>query len=373
MEIQVNNSATTDDDCVQLKCDHPASRHTVPCRIRVTGAAAGATDVVLSNPDGRLRFPGVADRSTTLSVPADGSWVGFDVSGEMGSAALNDAVIEAHCRTATGGVVATKAMTVFWFDDERTGITVGGTYTMVGTRYTTTGGHAVSYAARARIRPAGVNCAAPQVAELKVGIMQNAVNALMEIIWNTPTIAWAAGVAPGTVVTVPAKIHQTLTLPSQSNDVAASVDPLYDQPGKADTLDPNSLKPPMGCTGGAAATSFDTPSSPAPAVFSLPATTAAGAAAGTVTYRLERVKITASFITWTTLFNTRNNEHCVHRQRGWAVNVDSTVAGGQATTDAADAAPSSNPVLVPTANDVFNAPANSFTGAMGAATTNFTR
>ena len=60
------------------------------------------------------------------------------------------------------------------------------------------------------------------------------------------------------------------------NDVAATVAPLYDQPGKADTLDANSLKRPTGCPGGGPATSFDTPSTPAPARFTLRASDAGG-------------------------------------------------------------------------------------------------
>ena len=70
MEIEINDTPATNDDLVELKCDHPAHQNTVNCRIRAT-AAGPASTVVLTNPDGRLRFPGPGDTTTTLTVPGD--------------------------------------------------------------------------------------------------------------------------------------------------------------------------------------------------------------------------------------------------------------------------------------------------------------
>ncbi|HEV2681001.1 MAG TPA: hypothetical protein VGV14_10915, partial [Rhodanobacter sp.] len=100
MEIEINNTPAIDDDLVQLKWEHPVKRHIVHCRIRVPTPSAQSTTVVITNPDGRLRFPNVADTTTTVSVPADGSWASFDIAGQTGSNAMNDAVIQAHCQTA---------------------------------------------------------------------------------------------------------------------------------------------------------------------------------------------------------------------------------------------------------------------------------
>ena len=55
MEIEINDTSTTDDDWV-VRCTH-SPRHTVPCRIRATGSSANNSTVVLVNPDGILRFP----------------------------------------------------------------------------------------------------------------------------------------------------------------------------------------------------------------------------------------------------------------------------------------------------------------------------
>ena len=331
---------------------------------------------MLTNPDGRLRFPGDADTTATVTVPADGSWAAFEISGEKGSDALKDAVIEAHCDTAAGLLIAKKEVTVFWFDQAKIDITPGGSYALGGGQYTVTAGNAVNYSAQARIRPAGVNCAAPQIKDLRVGIMQNdrTSGTAGEITWGNPTIAWAPGVAAGTTAAVPNTIHRVLNMPGVANDVATTVAPLYDQPGKADTLSANSLKPPIGCAGGAAATSFDTPSSPAPPTFNLPATSAAGAAVGVATYRLTSVRIIGAFMTWTVIFDTKTNEFCVLRERTWNVNVNSAAAGAQqATAAAADSAPTTTPVLAPTANTMVNDPANQNTGPAGPATTTFTK
>src|SRR3954453_20415138 len=70
-EIEINNTPAVTDDLVALKCLHPAHRSRVHCRIRATGAPAAAATVVLTNPDGRLRFAGAADTTRTLTLPAD--------------------------------------------------------------------------------------------------------------------------------------------------------------------------------------------------------------------------------------------------------------------------------------------------------------
>ncbi len=110
MEIEINNTSTSDDDWL-MQCPHDP-RHALPCRIRTTGSPANDVTTVLTNPDGRLRFPGEKDVSKTVTVPSDGSWVTFQISGHTGSDAIGDAVIEAHCQDAAGAVLARKDVTV---------------------------------------------------------------------------------------------------------------------------------------------------------------------------------------------------------------------------------------------------------------------
>lgn len=115
VEIQVNNTATADDDIVFLKCD--ANRHKIDCRIRATSASSSAK-AVLVNPDGRLRFPEDRDTTKTISLPDDGSWVNFQISGQVGSDAIGDAVIVAHCDQSDGPVKATIGVSVMWIEPE---------------------------------------------------------------------------------------------------------------------------------------------------------------------------------------------------------------------------------------------------------------
>src|SRR5206468_4300454 len=118
--------------------------------------------IVLTNPDGRLRFPNPADQTATLALPDSRAWVAFQISGEMGSDAVGDAVIEAHCGNAAGAIMGTKNVTVFWFTGAQINLTPLGRYRAVGARFATTGGDAVRHSAQAEIRPVGVNCAAPR-------------------------------------------------------------------------------------------------------------------------------------------------------------------------------------------------------------------
>jgi len=373
-EIEINNTSAVNDDLVLMKCTQPAHRHKVPCRIRVVGSVASGRTIVLTNPDGRLRFPNDGDTTKTLTVPSNGSWVSFQISGERGSDAIGDAVIEAHCDTATGPLSSNKTVTVVWFDQEKIDVKVGGNYAVTGGSYTVTGAHAVDYEASARICPAGVDCSAPQLVNLRIGVMQNTFPPRGRVrTWTNPTISWAPGVATATAVTVPKTMHITISVGASANDSEASVAPLYDQPGQTGTLDANSLKPPTGCTGGGKATSYDTPSTPVP-TLTLPAMTAAGAMVGTVTYAFQKLLHNDNFVTWCVVFNTVTKDLCALRQRGWTLALDSTAAAAQRPAVAADTAPTTAMVTaLPFSNTRSNDPGNQTSGAVGADVVTFTK
>ncbi len=387
VEIQINNTGATNDDIVQVKCDHPEHRHKVPCQIRMTSAAAHDHQITLGNPDGRLRFPEVEDTTRDLTLSRNGAWSDFEISGESGSAAKGDAVIEARLAatcpdggaSAVGDLKGSKPATVFWFDQAEIKITAGGNYTLHGGEFTVVGGTAVNFSAKARIRPAGVDCAAPQVVNLRVGIVQNGEAGVFgRTTWDTPTIAWNPWVAVGTTTEpVPQTWRLTGNQPNAACDTSAPAAPLYDKPGVADTLDANSLQKPAGCAGGGAnATSYDIPSNPAPATHDEPALTPAGVKVGKITYtRLVSVTVEGSFTTWAVIFNTATNQVCALRESTWSVNVDSSGFWHQkASPAAADSAPTKDPILTPPfANDIVAKPANTTGAAVGAATTTFTK
>jgi hypothetical protein len=170
-------------------------------------------------------------------------------------------------------------------------------------------------------------------------------------------------------------LRRTITSPGNANDSAATVAPLYDQPGVADTIDPDSLKPPMGCAGGAAATSNDNPAGPIPPPLVVPAQTAAGLNVGNITYNFKNRTIEGSFITWVVIFDTSSNDVCALRQRGWSMNIDTAGPAGQhASPDAADAVATDPVTAAPFSNAIVSDPANSVTAAVNpAVTTTFTK
>jgi hypothetical protein len=368
VEIEINDTPVTTDDLVRLKCEHPAGRSMVNCRIRSTGGSANDATMVLTNPDGRLRFPNAADRTATVTVPASGAWVGFQISGERGSDAIGDAIIEAHCHTADGALKGSKPVTVFWFDQAEVTITNPGGYTFVGTQFTTTGGPAAQYSVKARIRPAGVDCAAPQVADLRIGIMQESSNFQSTTTWTNPVIAWAPGTAAGTHVSTPAVITETTAYGAAVTqpvaDSEAHVAPLYDRPGQgAHTIDEHSLQKPIGCAGGAASTSSDTPSHGAPATqvkrFVSGATPIA-----TVTYTRRNATRKEHFRTFCVVFDVATSSFCAQRQAVWDVNVDSAAPAPRRATHGADGPATADPAVGANANDVDQPTVTTETGTV---------
>jgi hypothetical protein len=374
VEIEINDTPATNDDLVLVKCERPDRRHNVNCRIRST--SSGTThSVVLTNPDGRLRFPNAGDTTKSLTVRDDGQWVSFEISGERGSGAMDDAVIEARCMSDSGPVIGRKTVTVVHFDQATMDVNPGGSYTLSASgRYTATGGNAVDYEMSARIRPSGVDCTAPQIRDLRIGLIQNLEVPYQKLkTWSAPSISWNAGVPPGTVTTVPATIRLTISVPVRTNDSEASVAPLYDQPGKLRTIDSNSLKPPLGCTGGGTATTSDTPSTPFPATFTQPARDAHGTVVGTVTYSRDHVELRKQFTSWCVIFNTSTNDLCTLRERKWRLFVNSNAVGPQRATADPDTAPTSAPVTAgPFGNARTNDRANHTVGPVGPATTTIT-
>ena len=366
IEIQINQTPAANDDLVQLNCLHPVARKTVPCRIRLLGPSSSAQSVVLVNPDGRLRFPNVANTTVSVSLPAAGGWAAFSISGQTVSTAIGDAKIVAHLGSAGGQTLKTKAVTVFTFDPSQMKLTQGGNYGFVGNTWTVPGGVAVNFSSSGTLKPAGLDCAAPQITKLRVGIMQESSAYASGTVWDTPTIAWIAATPSGTTIHVPNSMSQTVTyapaVVQPVNDGLAGASPLYDNSATA-------LTPPTGCAGGAAATSNDTPSDPTTTTFTLPITQG-GTTVANATWT-NRVKVTRKeqFRTFSVEFNTATNAFCALRQATWSLNADSTLANQKAIVNA-DAVASANPAIGVQAN---NAATQKTTAAVGAATTAFTK
>ncbi|MFY9935585.1 MAG: hypothetical protein WAK33_01875, partial [Silvibacterium sp.] len=299
-----------------------------------------------------------------LTLDAAGAFSPFTISGNAASAAIGDAVI--HIALTNGSEITTKGVTVVSFDTAKMQLTQGGNYSIVGNSYGPAGGVAVSFGSSARLRPAGVDCTAPQLTNLRMAIMQESSNFQIQDTWNAPTIAWLGATATGTSVSVPTTTRNTTTYAASVtqpvNDGLAGASPLYDKSATA-------LTPPSGCAGSGTAQSSDGPNQPANPTFSL-AVQVAGAQVGTVTWgNLVNTTRLEHFRTYCAVFDQVSNQFFALREAIWDVNADSAAANQHATVNA-DAAASADPATGVQANNAANTLTNS---AVGAATTPFTK
>jgi hypothetical protein len=259
--------------------------------------------------------------------------------------------------SATGPVCGTKRVTVVSFNPAAMILTQGGNYGFVGNSYTVPGGVAVSYSSSATIHPSGVDCSVPQLTTLRVGIMQESSNFIITTTYDSPTITWAPGVPSGFTVTVPTSLRFTTSYdPSVAqpvNDGLAGASPLY---SKA----PAALRRSLGCPGGAAATSNDTPSHDVTPTLSLPFVTV-----GTVTWTLVNTTRREHFRTFCVIFNTSTNQFCALLQAVWDLNVDSLAANQHATVTS-DTPATANPAVGVQAN---SAPTTETTASVAGDTT----
>ena len=396
VEIEINT-----DDLVLLQHRVSTMNPVTPCRLRAKSKKSGSFTVVLTNPDGRLHFTG--DKNTlTVNVPGGGVWADFEITGVKGSNKLADAIIQAHCGTDTGPLVETKAVTVVWFDASMA-VKPEGIYSVDGNDFEAAG-QAVTLAAKAEVRPKGVNCSAPQIVDLRIGIIQNSLpfsasgKRTRTASYGSPEVYWLPGVPIGKQVQVPAQWQLNFENSSVSNDSSDGSDPLYDLPKRAKakgTLDfGKDLAKPRDC-GAGTTESRDNPgtflgsgahiwvrvsdgsgkgSAPAkepvrddmgwpikadgdPAVIG-----GKGETLGWVKYTVVKATLQQSFMDWAVIINKTTKEFIGLRQRGWSLDVDSG-SGKRASADSVDKDATETPVTKRAfSNDINNDPKNWKTG-----------
>ena len=373
--IWVNNSQTTKDDMVQLRDPIANHRRVLGCEAFLKNPQPADVAVVLTSPDGRLRFPTPADTtSAVLNLPKAGGTKAFQISGEIASAAIGDAVIEAHKGTATGTVLGQAKVTVFSFSPSNMTVTAGGNYGIIGGGCWPLVGAGANFKMSGTLVPAaippavGLDCTQPQLKNLRIGMIQNATMSVTEQ-WDKPLIYWTPnGVAAGTTVTETTLYQKVVTVVAGQDVAVPADDPVYSQPNLDPIApDPASLMPPIGCTGGGVASSQDSPHAPVDANFSTNVTS------GIVVYT-EFVKylFNDDFTDWCVSFDTGDKWWQLLHESGWTLNIDSTVPKG--ASPKADVDPSGTPPKTgpPFVNASLNDPANWIPGGVGTATTTFT-
>jgi hypothetical protein len=371
VEIWINETESPNDDVVQVKSDHPRRMFKVPCQIRLKSSAAAPVRVDLICPSHRLLFfepqNTKPDTLLTLDLPANGNWTKFEITGEKASEKKGDAEIEVFYSSE---VVARKKVTVFSFDKAQIAIKQGGDYRLVKgpggkyNYYVPGRGVAVSFSAKARLRPAGLDCNAPQIANLRVGIMQEVSALFHTVTYDTPTIAWDKDAKDKATIEVEKvrRWQQTFdpTVTQPVNDGVADNAPLYDYTDSA-------VKFPIGCVGAGAATSDATPR----LTQIVPTISELFPNAEVTWTRLVNVTIRKQFRTFCVVFDQRTQKFCALRQAIWTVNVDSK--GRPANQHAivhADAAVSADPAMPPPRFET--APRIQTSGPVGSAKKKFT-
>ncbi len=194
---------------------------------------------------------------------------------------------------------------------------------------------AVSFKAQATLKPAGVNCAAPSLANIRIAFMQETSGKATIRFWTNVTVVWNAGVRNKTVIehtTMRRSLVFAAGVPQPLNDGVRDQDfPLYSRSAAA-------IQAPLGCTGAAAATSNDSPDSLFPLTFSIPAVATDGSIAGNAIWQTQdHITRTQHFRTYCVVFDTASQNFIALRQSTWDLALDSSPGGmHQATVSGAD-------------------------------------
>jgi hypothetical protein len=357
----------TDDDIVQVKSNHPLRTFTVRGRIKlISPPSTDPVTVILTSQDGRLSFPPDGTEKV-IDLPANGGWKEFDIAGEKASKKIGDAKITVLDNRIDN--VAEKEMTVFSFDQAQILVKKGGkNYRLdpAGTvyLYSIVGGADVSFSAKATLRPAGLDCTAPKIADLRIGIMQEVRNWLHTITWDTPRIKWKSNAQDKDTIEVETVRHwqQTLVSTVPVNDGVDKKAPLID-------YTPDAVKRPIGCADGGVATSKSLSE-----LFSVPKTHEQEFSNATVTWtRLVSATQAKDCRTFCVVFEQPSQKFCALSQARWTLNVRSNgrPANQHAKVLADNEAVSSDPATAP---PIFKDAARNppTVGAVGTARTVFT-
>ena len=342
VEVQINSTPDRNDDMVEVRSPiSPDKRRKIKARVRLPDTAPNDVTVVLTNPDGRLRFPGPADTTKTLILPRNRDWVEFEISGEIKSDAKDDARVEVHQDTAEGLLLGHQTVTVFYFESTMT-VIQGGSYEWnAGHVYAPLNGPAVTFEASATVQPANLDCTAAPLKDIRIGIMQNARSQRRSLIVDKPTINCLPGIPSGTRVTVPEIRLMSKSVLQFVNDSTSQSAPLYSQ-------ETGALASPVNC-GGGPAVSRDTPHMNFATIDIPPKPPSlAGVAEGTLTYEVRRVTFDDTFRIWSVSFDVVTQEAIPLRERDWNLRVDSdATTPQQATVSPLDFAPTNVPVEAP--------------------------
>ncbi len=184
-EVNVNDTADAKDDIVrkEQKIGTTAWRQWIPCTVKIPNAtSAQITSIGVTAESGTMKFSdaqakpgntdaGAANVNVTLDAQGQGK---FWITGITQSANKDGAKLQIRKNGATGDVLVTKSMTVFWFEST---ITFPDVYQTRAVKFSDFYGIHPSYPwgfeGEATITPPGLDSTAPQIANMRLGFVQN--------------------------------------------------------------------------------------------------------------------------------------------------------------------------------------------------------
>lgn len=364
VEVNVNDTADENDDMVRKEqiISSQAWRQWIPCTVKIPNAQI--TSIGVTAESGTMKFssaqakPGDSDSgeaNVTVTLDAQGQGK-FWITGITQSANKGSAKLQIRKNGVAGDVLATQPMTVFWFDatitfpGQSVASKAGILYGITNTQY------AWTFSGEATIKPAGLDSTAPQIANMRLGFVQN-VKTTRNWQVNNPSIQAGSAAPASSTVTVASTRIGTVTWQDYVLDTRPQTlwTPFYHVVASFDS------------GGKSLINNDDSPQAPADD-HSKPAQAIEGNQTWPVTveYKWEKTVIQDDFLLWLGVADADNTgllpippSVVPIRQVDWKFHADSSASGLQMPTGGTHKAPDTVPLVTgQTANKRGANPAN---------------
>ena len=293
-DLLINNSTEATDDLVQL--DNPFGRfpHITPCKIKLSGSLSDVP-VILGSKDNKLGFPVRESGALRLMLHSDGNFSDFSIGGYKKSDQVGDSEVRVSLESDPSTIYHRVPATVFYLDgklDRKIGEKYGTFFHIVAgverIELTVKPPPAISFEGTAKLFPEGMDCDAPQIKDLKIGLLQNCISSFAETVWTNPEITWSRE----PVGSVPARLafHALIDFNTEVLDSNNEFNPYIHLPSE--------LRAPEGCDNSGPVMGRDTPNLDSDRFIFFSAHDDENNEVDLINYRLTQQAIKDEFLTW---------------------------------------------------------------------------